>query len=186
MTAQIHIFDKIKAEQLAYLNKNWQNITEQLNIPPKEAYLIFQQFEQHYREPHRKYHNLSHIYTMLQLADNEQNTILEPIMLKIAIWFHDIVYNAKRKDNEKKSADFARKVLGDYCNEEQLRLLEKMILSTQKHLPLSEFKDTLWLLDFDLAVLAAEPNVYASYKEAIRYEYRIFPDFVYRPGRRKV
>ena len=42
------------------------------------------------------------------------------------------------------------------------------------------------LLDFDVSILAAEPVAYEAYARAIRKEYAIYPDLIYRPGRAKV
>ena len=42
------------------------------------------------------------------------------------------------------------------------------------------------LLDLDLSVLAAAPDRYRAYAQAIRQEYAAVPDALYRPGRRRV
>ncbi|HMF72048.1 MAG TPA: hypothetical protein VK616_11260, partial [Flavitalea sp.] len=45
---------------------------------------------------------------------------------------------------------------------------------------------TNFFTDADLSILGAAPDVYLNYTNMIRKEYKLFPDFVYRPGRIKV
>ena len=46
--------------------------------------------------------------------------------------------------------------------------------------------DTDLFTDADLGVLGSDPERYSAYADAIRKEYRRYPDLLYRPGRRKV
>jgi predicted metal-dependent HD superfamily phosphohydrolase len=46
--------------------------------------------------------------------------------------------------------------------------------------------DLDWLLDFDLSVLASEPDIYDAYARAVREEYAFYPDLIYNAGRAKV
>jgi len=58
-----------------------------------------------YAEPHRKYHNLAHIFRMFEIAQNREMELTAEQV--VAIWFHDAVYDipAGEKSNEQKSAD---------------------------------------------------------------------------------
>jgi len=40
--------------------------------------------------------------------------------------------------------------------------------------------------DADLSILGAEWPIYHNYTDQIRQEYAIYPDFMYKPGRKKV
>jgi predicted metal-dependent HD superfamily phosphohydrolase len=40
-----------------------------------------------------------------------------------------------------------------------------------------------WFWDADREILAATPDAYAAYAAAVRKEYKIYPDFMYRRGR---
>lgn len=59
------------------------------------------------------------------------------------------------------------------------------IMATRKH-DLSEQADTNYFTDADLAILGANAFDYKNYTQAIRKEYRLYPDFLYKPGRKKV
>ena len=64
-----------------------------------------------------------------------------------------------------------------------------MILATRHGATIADADsdpDLALLLDLDLSILAAERATYAAYAEAIRREYAIVPDIIYRPGRRRV
>jgi len=50
----------------------------------------------------------------------------------------------------------------------------------------SDQEDTNYLLDADLSVLGKDFETYLKYTQNIRKEYSIYPDFLYKPGRKKV
>jgi predicted metal-dependent HD superfamily phosphohydrolase len=56
-----------------------------------------------YSEPQRHYHTASHISSMLQLFQAQRHLITNPIVLQLAIYFHDWVYDPKAHDNELQS-----------------------------------------------------------------------------------
>jgi predicted metal-dependent HD superfamily phosphohydrolase len=60
------------------------------------------------------------------------------------------------------------------------------IIATARHLPRTTHPDELWFLDMDLAILGSEPPAYNRYARAIRREYQMFQDEVYRVGRQRV
>lgn len=151
-----------------------------------DANQLFENITLHYSEEQRAYHNLSHIHSMLQLTKKFSEQIEQADMLQLAIWYHDIIYNPSRKDNELKSAEYAQSALSNHLEQGMLDVLQALINSTAKHQPLVPHPVNDWLLDFDLAVLATDRQTYTEYKAAIRHEYRIYPGFLYRPGRKKI
>jgi len=105
-----------------------------------------------------------------------------------SIWYHDIIYKSTRKDNEVQSAALAQKRLQALnLDEEQIQTIQNLILSTKKHhIILSETSDNAYLLDMDLSILGTDWDIYKTYTNQIRKEYKIYPDFMYKPGRKKV
>jgi predicted metal-dependent HD superfamily phosphohydrolase len=105
----------------------------------------------------------------------------------LAAWFHDAVYDTRRADNEERSAAFARKALsavgapGPVVDE-----VVRLVLLTRMHQAGPDDPEGQVLLDADLAVLAAEEDVYDRYAAAIRREYAGVADEDYRDGRRRV
>ncbi len=180
------VIDKqLSTDRLEYLKSNFFRLFKQssyeLNPVP-----LYKEIVDHYEEEHRSYHNMSHIWSMLQLADQLEEQILEPTLLRLAIWYHDIIYVSTRKDNELKSAEFAEKRLKTAIGPAMTTALKQLINSTAKHIPLLDFEDNKLLLDLDLAVLATDRDIYDQYRQSIREEYRVFPTILYRPGRKKV
>ncbi|QTE24505.1 hypothetical protein J3359_11350 [Polaribacter cellanae] len=125
---------------------------------------------------------------MLNLAKENRAAIKDFDALLFAIWFHDIIYKSRSKRNEKKSAKYAVKRLKNFNLKELKRnKIYKLILSTKKHKILVKTDlDNAFLLDFDLAIFGQDWNVYEAYTQKIRKEYKMFPNFLYRPARKKV
>ncbi|MGB0431354.1 MAG: hypothetical protein ACPGLV_12840 [Bacteroidia bacterium] len=58
------------------------------------------------------------------------------------------------------------------------------IVTTQNH-EASDF-DIMILLDADLAILGEKRTLYQEYAQDLRKEFKIYPDFLYIMGRKKV
>jgi predicted metal-dependent HD superfamily phosphohydrolase len=103
-----------------------------------------------------------------------------------AIFYHDIIYNPRRKDNEAQSAQVAAQRLGDLgISAERIARCQRHILATASH-QLQQDPDTQLLLDIDLGILGADWESYQRYAQQVRKEYAMYPGFLYRRGRRKV
>jgi len=141
-----------------------------------------------YSEKKRHYHNLNHIGHMLLFAENDQADLNDYDMLQFAIWYHDIVYKATKSNNEVKSAKFAKKQLKSLqIDPKRVENCTNLIISTKKHEILNtQNLDNAYLLDWDLAILGTTWETYEAYTHKIRKEYSMFPDFIYKRGRKKV
>jgi len=107
-----------------------------------------------------------------------------PAIFGLALIYHDIVYQAGRKDNEARSADLAVVALARLgATANQQAYCRRLIMATKTHRAATD--DEGLLVDLDLAVLARSANGYDAYTKAIRHEFRRYPGFLYRPGRRK-
>jgi len=148
---------------------------------------LFNSIVEHYSASERAYHNLSHIQSLLALSE----TLLEKVRnwdaVSFAIWFHDVIYDTKRSDNEEKSAEFAVEALASLGVPEQtIATVREMILATKDHRGADLSWDTKAFLDLDTSILGAPEEIYKEYSRAIRKEYSWVPDFLYRKGRMKV
>ncbi len=169
-----------------HLKNRMLHFVSECQIPEQDGQDLWHFIETQHENQSRKYHNLSHIYSLLKLKDQFLTPINDPEVLEWSIWFHDVIYRSTRKDNEKKSAEEAKKWLSPYLESPKIKKINTFILSTAKHQPQIEDSDLHFFLDFDLAILAAEKSVYQKYVKAIREEYKVFPNMIYRPGRKKV
>jgi predicted metal-dependent HD superfamily phosphohydrolase len=150
---------------------------------------FFAEFQKQYTHPNRYYHNLTHVGKMLQAVERYAGQLEDADAVRFAVWFHDVVYQPIRSDNEAKSAELAENALLQLSFPAQrIEKVKEMIARTHNHteqLP-AEDVDTRFFLDFDLLILGSEWSEYQVYTSQIRREYAMFPDFMYNPGRLKV
>jgi predicted metal-dependent HD superfamily phosphohydrolase len=144
------------------------------------------EIEKHYRSKHRYYHTLQHIENMyIQLLTIKEH-ISDWDTLLFSLFYHDIIYKATAKDNEEQSAELAKKRMQQMAYpREKIQLCVQQILATKSHIA-SANADTNFFTDADLSILGADWPEYEQYTKAIRKEYAIYPDLLYKPGRRKV
>jgi predicted metal-dependent HD superfamily phosphohydrolase len=139
----------------------------------------------HYGEPHRAYHNLSHLLAVLATAETMRPLAQDWPAIQMALCFHDIIYNPRANDNEAQSAAVARHWLAQMgWADGRIAVVEAHIMATQHHQPTTA--DGQLLVDADLAILAAEPAAYDDYARAIRAEYEWVAGEAYRHGRTRV
>ena len=139
--------------------------------------------EKAYSKKSRHYHNLTHLKEMIASFETYRDKLQNPKEVLFSIFYHDFVYSASKKDNELKSAEYALAILPQNVNLNK-QLVFDAICATQQHQQ-NAIEDINWLIDFDLKILAKDWDDYKIYFEQIRKEYRIYPDFLYKPGRVK-
>jgi predicted metal-dependent HD superfamily phosphohydrolase len=168
----------------------WNDIVRRHGKAGAAADAILSDLVRAYAEPHRHYHTLEHIATLLGLLDKHGATVADRDAIRLAILFHDAVYDPARSNNEAASAALAAcHLAGLHLAPPLIADVKRFILAT-RHGPDAEpaaaDADLALLLDLDLAVLAAAWPEYLTYTQQIRREYAIYPDAIYRPGRRRV
>ena len=134
-------------------------------------------------EPHRRYHDLSHLAAVLGLVGELATAAADPAAVRLAAWYHDAVYDPTRPDNEAFSAQRARAGLRGLVPDERIAEVERLVLLTAGHDPEPGDADGAVLCDADLAVLAGPPDAYAAYASAVRSEYGHLTDEVFTAGR---
>lgn len=136
-----------------------------------------------YAEAHRRYHGIAHLQAVLDGVDELAGYAADADAVRLAAWFHDAVYDPRRDDNERASADLARARLDGRPNVDEVA---RLVLLTATHAPLSGDGNGAVLCDADLAILAAAPDRYAAYAADVRAEYAHVPDEAFRAGRARV
>lgn len=136
-----------------------------------------------YTESHRHYHNLRHIESMLFEMDQVSpgDTAME-----LAIWYHDVIYDPKARDNEEQSATFFETGIGHNIDRNLSGNVVRLILATDYARPRSGKPDEDLLRDIDLSILASPVENYAAYTLAVREEYTHVTDEDFLKGRRAV
>jgi len=136
-----------------------------------------------YTAPGRHYHDLSHIEDCLgALAGVDDLSSAERDILTEAIWWHDVVYDPTRSDNEELSARLAERHVRPELRQEVGRLIRL----TRTHQVEPDDRLGAILISIDLSILGAAPARYDAYAAAIRKEFAHVPDGDYRAGRARV
>jgi predicted metal-dependent HD superfamily phosphohydrolase len=137
-------------------------------------------------EPHRRYHDLGHLAAVLGLVGELAAAAVDPDAVRLAAWYHDVVYDPRRGDNEGVSAERARAGLRGLVPPERVEEVVRLVLLTAGHDPAPDDANGAVLCDADLAVLAAPPGAYAAYASAVREEYGHLSDAEFTAGRTAV
>ena len=118
-----------------------------------------------YTAPGRHYHNLTHIEDCLGAVARVENlSAVDREILSEAIWWHDVVYDATRADNEELSARLAEQHVREDIREEVGRLIRL----TKTHDVQPDDRLGAILISIDLSILGAEPARYDAYAAMIR------------------
>jgi predicted metal-dependent HD superfamily phosphohydrolase len=135
---------------------------------------------QAYSAPGRHYHNLTHIEDCLAVLEGVAGlSERDRDVLTAAIWWHDIVYDPTRSDNEEESAKLAESNLAPDLRHDVGRLIRL----TRTHDVQPADRLGAIMISIDLRIVGAEASAYAAYAAAIRREYGHVPDDAYRVGR---
>lgn len=171
---------------------HWLTLTKELGVPTASARASWRKIEAAYREPHRRYHVLKHLGQFLDHLERFSVGHNVPAAQRLAVFFHDIVYDPRAKDNEERSAKIAEVFLEEndlthlsYAVGTLIRATASHLAATQLKLDVSKLTSAeLWLfLDCDLLILAAKPRAYSTYVAGVAYEYSHLPPDVFAQGR---
>jgi len=172
---------------LDFLHAHWVSLASRTASTLSLIESIFNSIVENYSAKDRAYHNLSHIQSLLLMGETLMEKIKNPDAVYFAIWFHDVIYDTKRSDNEEESAEFAVKALaGIGVPEQTIAKAREMILATKDHRGADLPWDMKVFLDLDTSILGGPEEIYQKYSMAIRNEYSWVPDILYRKGRIKV
>ena len=140
-----------------------------------------------YAEPHRRYHDVLHLDTVLQHIEVLHELASDPTAVRLAAWFHDAIYDPERSDNEAASAALAELLLpANAFSVDQTAEVARLVRLTATHEPCVGDLNGAVLCDADLAILGSEPTSYLRYTKQIRAEYRHYDDVTFALGRSQV
>ena len=134
-------------------------------------------------EPHRRYHDLAHLAAVLGLVGELAEAAEDPDAVRLAAWYHDVVYDPLRDDNEMVSAARAEAGLRGLVPDDRVAEVARLVRLTAGHEPADDDRNGAVLCDADLAVLAGPPDAYATYASAVREEYGHLDDATFTAGR---
>ena len=167
--------DRTAREAFAAL---WRRIGASTDAVPVYAFLVHA-----YAEPHRRYHTLDHIASVLAALDATHPSLTHPDAAEAALWFHDVVYDTHAIDSEAQSAARARTFLESAgVSPNRVARVVELILATT-HTATPKDPDARYVVDIDLSILGAGEEEFDRYEWQIRQEYGWVPELTFRERR---
>lgn len=146
----------------------WRDLAQSLTLPATLSESILTELQTGYGDPARHYHTQKHIVSMLkQAADLE---LKDRDVARLAIFFHDLVYDPTRSDNEQRSADLLKQRLSGFIPAERRERAAAIIEATAGHQATGDHDADL-VLDLDMAILGQAWPVYQAYAKSVMAEY---------------
>ncbi|WP_336944056.1 metal-dependent hydrolase [Acinetobacter modestus] len=170
-------------QYLTSLEKSWFELHQYYHF--SEPQKVFNKLIAAYSERQRAYHTLQHLYECLVLFESIRVNLNDAHAVALALWFHDAVYDPQSKDNELKSAELFEQYFAQDLSIDIVQKIMQWIIATQKHESTNEL-DLQFLLDIDLAILAASPERFEEYEQQIQQEYAWVDPDVYSIKRKQV
>ena len=160
-----------------------------LQLPPDQL----QALQAAYATPPRAYHNFAHVEEVLRHYDEVANGPgwQQPEEVRLAVLYHDAIYEAGRKDNEAHSAELAVEHVQRWLPDRGIDAarVAELINLTARHgslQPGDVDRDAALFLDCDMAILAADAATFAIYDRGITAEYRgKVPAWLFKLNRRR-
>ena len=168
------------------LKDTFIQLVSKYNSDPDLIDTLWTEIDRQYSNAERYYHNLDHLNNMLIQLNDLLSQMNNPDSILFALYYHDIIYKTSQFDNEAQSAKLAierMKAIG--LPALLIETCSSQIMATKSH-EWTENGDANYFTDADLSILGSPQEQYQKYLEAIRKEYAIYSDLVYKTGRRKV
>jgi predicted metal-dependent HD superfamily phosphohydrolase len=162
---------------------------QSLQLPSEQM----QSLQAAYATPARAYHNFAHVEEVLRHYDAVAigPGWQKPMEVRLAVLYHDAIYEAGRKDNEARSADLAVEHLQRWLPDRGIDAdrVAELINLTARHgslKPGDVDRDAALFLDCDMAILASDAATFAAYDRGITAEYRgKVPAWLFKLNRRR-
>jgi predicted metal-dependent HD superfamily phosphohydrolase len=151
-----------------------------------DGLVVYQELVSLYSEPHRHYHNLRHIAECLNEFDAARDLAQQPLVVELAIWFHDAIYDTRAADNEEKSAELAKtRISAAGGNGGLCEGVFALVMATKTHDPLLH-PDAPLLVEIDLSILGKSEERFWEYESQILREYDWVPKGIFAAKRAEI
>jgi predicted metal-dependent HD superfamily phosphohydrolase len=143
---------------------------------------VWQEVARRYAEPHRHYHDKSHLAHCMEQLDLAAGQVREPDRVELAIWFHDVVNEPGVSDNEQQSAELFRRLADGVMDADLIDDVVGLILVTT-HQRQPEVPDHQFICDIDLASFGCPWECFLNDSVAVKAEFK-GPDEDYYRGKK--
>lgn len=163
------------------LRARWRRLQARLGAKGRD--LGFLAVLQAYSNPKRGYHNLDHLAQVLDAFERVRDAAEDPEAVELALWFHDLVYEPMVPGNEEASARKASEaLLAAGLPAPFAQRVHDLVLAT-RHDAVPRDLDARLVVDCDLSILGASPEVFDAYERGVRAEYAAVPEDAWKAGR---
>lgn len=146
----------------------------------------FNKIQQSWTEPHRFYHTEQHLAKLLrgieEIYQKKEITQEERKILLLAAYYHDIVYDPTKTDNEEKSVEVFLADVQSMTHADHITRVKTIILDTKNHQPQDKLSKVFSELDMRVVT-------HSDFSELLQWEQQIFKEYqhldydLYRMGR---
>ena len=171
---------------LGKARKHWASLMATLGKPAGSE-MVLNDLLTRYSEPHRAYHNLGHVVSMLDdmtLLDEDEANSSSVAAIALATWFHDAVYDTAKAhpriaSNEARSAFLAEGKMKEMGLASNMILRVKDLIMATNHTFVPTDRSAKVVVELDLAILGKSKREFDAYEAGIRKEYSWvpWPDF---------
>lgn len=144
----------------------------------------WQELLKRYDEDHRRYHNLDHVRFCLKQKDLAASLMDDPDAGEMSIWYHDVIYEPRARDNEKRSAGFFAWYTVDLFPDDFVAKVRRLILATEHPEDVDE-GDACYITDIDLSSFALPWESFQRDNAALRVEQQDLSDASYYAGKKR-
>lgn len=163
--------------------EHWNSLARELGLSNEKSQEVYNFLLSKYSGKDRHYHSVRHIVSMLDGFELLKDKFSNPVAARLAIVFHDVIYDASKKDNEEQSANAMKKMLAGLVDQAILEKAAFTINATKEH-KATPSNDTNLVIDIDMAILGQPWAVYERYASGVMQEYiPVYGEDAYRAGR---
>ncbi len=147
---------------------------------------LWNEIQEYHSDQKRYYHTLRHLEHLLEQLSQIKDEIDDWNTILFTLFYHDVVYDSSKSDNEEQSSKLAKKRMKQLSvPDEQIEKCVQQIMATKSH-EVSKETDTNLFTDADLSILGQPWDEYLKYAQNVRKEYAQYPKLIYQAGRKKV
>jgi predicted metal-dependent HD superfamily phosphohydrolase len=147
---------------------------------------VFAELSAHYGAASRRYHTMGHIADCLAVLSDARVLAFDADLVEFALWAHDVIYDSRRSDNERLSAEWTRRALIDLSAPMTFAHDAYALVIATTHAAAPAAGDAQLVCDIDLTILGASVERFDAYEIAIREEYAWVPDPIFRTRRAEI
>lgn len=154
------------------IKEGWFRLWHAIGAEGLNAWNVFFNLFQRYCEPHRYYHDFSHVMQLLKEFKEVKHLCINPDAVEMFLWGHDIICDPKLTDNEERSEDFISGMLRNArVAEPFIQEVGRLILLSKQHDPRKDDIDGCLAVDLDLSIFGQPALIFNEYEQKIWKEW---------------